>query len=113
MGWPSTGGALTDQAEAGGALTGCPSADGPVTTDDQAGDALTGEGTPAAGSGGTGGSPARAASSSSSGPICWTRIVGRAHSGCPVEAAPLRADVDPSAAGQERSTPVCSSSSTR
>ncbi|GAB3863605.1 hypothetical protein GCM10029963_72590 [Micromonospora andamanensis] len=84
-----------------------------MTADDQAGDALTGEGTPSAGSGGWGVPPARAASSSSSGPICWTRIVGRAHSGCPVEAAPLPADVAPSAVGKGPSTPVWSSSSTR
>ncbi|GIJ11611.1 hypothetical protein Van01_48250 [Micromonospora andamanensis] len=121
-GGPLTGGALTDGAQPGGALTGdaltggpltgCPPAGGPVTADDQAGDVLTGEGTPS-GSGGWGVPPARAASSSSSGPICWTRIVGRAHSGCPIEAASLPADVDPSAVGKGPSTPVCSSSSIR
>ncbi|GIJ23881.1 hypothetical protein Vlu01_45050 [Micromonospora lutea] len=54
----------------------------------------------------------RVASSSIRGPICWTRIVGRDHSGFPDGAGPAPVEVDPSGAGDSRSTSVCSSSST-
>ncbi|MEV2238093.1 hypothetical protein [Micromonospora sp. NPDC049891] len=69
-GCPGAGGALTDQAEAGGALTGCPSAPCPVTADDGAADALTGDAARSVGAEDSGVRPVRAASSSSSGPIC-------------------------------------------
>ncbi|GIJ34435.1 hypothetical protein Vse01_35830 [Micromonospora sediminimaris] len=111
IGWAWLQAASAGCPSAGGALTGCPSAGGSVTADDQAGDALTGEGTLSAGAGDSGVRPARAASSSNRGPICCTRMVGRAHSGCPVETGLAPVDVASSAAGECRSTPVCSSSS--